>query len=189
MEYIAFFILIGIVLGLCYLADKGLGKLFRGKKQHQSGLKVKPAKRYATIGVVIGVLGAAAMFTVKTQGWLLFGAGALLVVVAAGLLTYYLTFGIYYDADSFLVSRFGRRSIAYEYKQIQGQQLYTGMGNVLIELHMDDGKTVTLQSSMVGVYPFMDKAFYNWLRQTGREQQDCPFFDPQNSCWFPPVEV
>ena len=187
MEYVAFFILIGAVFGLCFLADKGLGKLFRGKKQHRSGLKVKPNKRYATLGVIFGALGAAAMLNLKTQGWVLFGAGALLVLAAVGLLSYYLTFGVYYDADSFLVSRFGKRSIVYEYKQIKGQQLYTGMGNVMIELHMDDGKTVNLQASMVGVYPFMDKAFYNWLRQTGREQTDCPFFDPQNSCWFPPV--
>ena len=53
---------------------------------------------------------------------------------------------------------------------------------------MTDGRTVQLQSAMDGVYPFMDKAFTMWLRQTGRRQEDCSFYDPQNSCWFPPVE-
>ena len=27
-----------------------------------------------------------------------------------------------------------------------------------------------------------------WLEQTGRRQEDCGFYDPANSCWFPPVE-
>ena len=188
MVYVAYILVIAIIFGLCFLADKGLGKIFRGKKQHKSGLKVKPAKRYATIGVVIGILGLVAMGAVKEQGWVLFGGGALLTVVAVCLLTYYLTFGIYYDDESFLVSRFGKKSVEYRYSDIQAQQLYTSMGNILIELHMANGKTVNLQSSMVGVYPFMDKAFYNWLRQTGRKEEDCPFFDPRNSCWFPPVE-
>lgn len=188
MEYIAYFIVIGAVLGLCWLADKGLGKLFRGKKQHRSGLSVKPAKRYATIGIVIGVLGVVAMFSVKAQGWVLFGGGVFLTVVAVCLLTYYLSFGIYYDDDTFLVSAFGRKSVTYRYGEICAQQLYVSMGNTLIELHMNNGKTVNLQASMTGVYPFMDKAFAGWLRQTGRREADCPFHDPENSCWFPKVE-
>lgn len=111
-----------------------------------------------------------------------------MTVVAVCLLTYYLSFGIYYDDDTFLVSTFGRKSVTYRYGEICAQQLYVSMGNTLIELHMKNGKTVNLQASMTGVYPFMDKAFAGWLRQTGRREADCPFHDPENSCWFPKAE-
>lgn len=188
MEFVAYFLVIGAVLGLCWFADKGLGKVFRGKKQHRSGMSVKPSKRYASIGTVIGVLGLIAMFYVKSQGWVLFGGGVILVLCSVCLIAYYLTYGIYYDEDSFLVSRFGRKSLTYAYDEIKCQQLYTSAGGVLIELHMKDGKTVNLQASMTGVYPFMDKAFAGWLRQTGRKQEECTFHDPDNSCWFPPME-
>ena len=27
-----------------------------------------------------------------------------------------------------------------------------------------------------------------WLAQTGKRKEDCDFYDPDNSCWFPPAE-
>ena len=24
-----------------------------------------------------------------------------------------------------------------------------------------------------------------WLAQTGKKKEDCPYYDPDNSCWFP----
>ena len=110
--------------------------------------------------------------------------GILLILCSAALVTYYLTFGIFYDEDAFVYTRFGKKSITYRYRDILSQQLYNSAGNIVIELHM----AVQLQSAMDGVYPFLDKAFTLWLRQTGRKQEDCPFYDPQNSCWFPPAE-
>ena len=61
-------------------------------------------------------------------------------------------------------------------------------GNILIELHMTDGRSVNLQAGMIGVYAFMDTAFANWCRQTGRTVEGCDFHDPDNSLWFPMME-
>ena len=113
----------------------------------------------------------------------------MLVVTGIGLVVYYMSFGVFYDADGFLLTTFGKKSAAYAYKDIQSQQLYNNQGQILIELYLSDGNTVQLQSTMTEVYPFLDYAFEAWCRQTGRKKEDCPFYDPSNSCWFPPVEV
>ena len=59
---------------------------------------------------------------------------------------------------------------------------------MVIELHMADGSTVSLQSTMTGVYPFLDTAFAGWCLQTGRDPQSCDFYDPSKHWWFPHEE-
>ena len=54
-------------------------------------------------------------------------------------------------------------------------------------LYLRDGKTLQLQPGMTGVGCFMKCAFAGWLEQTGRKLEDCDFYDPDNSCWFPPM--
>lgn len=178
-------VIAAVVFGICFVIDKLFTKVFRSKQQHTSGLAVRCSKKYGSIGLLIGILGIAAIFA---GGTLMLVCGILLILCSAALVTYYLTFGIFYDEDAFVYTRFGKKSITYRYRDILSQQLYNSAGNIVIELHMADGKAVQLQSAMDGVYPFLDKAFTLWLRQTGRKQEDCPFYDPQNSCWFPPAE-
>ena len=109
--------------------------------------------------------------------------------MGAGLAAYYLSFGVFYDQDSFLLSKFAKKSVTYRYDQIRGQKLYLIQGgNVVIELYLSDGNTLSLQSTMDGVYPFLDAAFAGWCRQTGREPEACDFHDPSQSLWFPTVE-
>ena len=103
-------------------------------------------------------------------------------------MVYYMTFGVFYDDNGFLLTTFGKRSHSYRYADIQAQQLYNSYGNIIVELHMADGRTVQLQAGMTGMYPFLDKAFAAWCAQKGLQAEDCEFYDPQNSCWFPPVE-
>lgn len=176
------------VFGLCYLVDKGFIKLFRSAPQHRTGLSVRLGKRFATVGILMTVLGTAAIVTGLKEGWVLPAAGGLLVVLGLGMLAYYLSYGVFYDEDSFLVSRFGKQTKLYHYRDIQAQQLYNAYGSVVIELQMNDDKTIQLQANMVGVYPFMDQAFEGWLKQTGRKKENCTFYDPDNSCWFPTAE-
>ena len=175
-------------LALCYFVDKGFTKVFRGKVQHRSGLSVRLSKRYASIGLVLAVLGVSAVFVGLQDTWILSAGGALLVLTGIGLIVYYMTFGVFYDEDSFILTTFGKKSTTYRYSQIKAQQLYNAYGNIVIELHMGDGRTVQLQAGMEGVYPFLDKAFEGWLQQRGKKVEDCPFHDPENSCWFPPLE-
>ena len=175
-------------LALCYFIDKGFTKVFRGKVQHRSGLSVRLSKRYASIGLILVAVGTAAIFMGLNDTWILSAGGALLAITGICLITMYMTFGIFYDEDSFILTTFGKRSTTYRFNQIKAQQLYNAYGNIVIELHMGDGRTVQLQAGMEGVYPFLDKAFDGWLQQRGKKKEDCPYYDPENSCWFPPVE-
>jgi hypothetical protein len=181
-----------VVLGtfaLCFAVDKGFTKIFRGKKEHQSGLSVKLNKKYGLVGILLTVLGIAALIAgIREGSGLLMLGGPIVSLMGVGLLVYYMSFGIFYDEDSFILTTFGRKSMSYRYAEIKGQQLYNASGAIVIELHLTDGRAVQLQASMEGAYVFMDKAFFRWLDQTGRVQEECEFFDPQNSCWFPPVE-
>ena len=189
MEFLAVILVCAAAFGVCFFLDKGFTSLFRGKAEHKTGLSVRQSKRYASFGLILCVVGIAALFQGMSAGWLLPVGGGVLLLLGAGLVIFYLTFGIFYDTDTFVLTTFGKRSTTYRYEQIQGQQLYVSYGTVILELYMCDGRTVQLQSKMEGMYAFLDKAFDAWLRQKGMRVEDCPFYDPQNSCWFPPMEV
>ena len=178
-----------IVFGLCRLVDKAFAKLFRSKAQHMSALAVRANKRYGLFGVILSALGIMAICAgIKGDRVLLWG-GVIVLLMGAGLAVFYLSFGVFYDQDTFLLSKFAKKSLAYRYDQIRGQKLYLIQGgNVVIELHLADGNTLSLQSTMDGVYPFLDAAFAGWCRQTGREPESCDFHDPSQSLWFPTVE-
>ena len=178
-------IVAAVVFGICFCFDKLFTALFRSKQQHTSGLSVRCSKRYGSAGLIVAILGLAAMLM---GGTLMLVCGTLLILSGIVLVVYYLTFGIFYDDEAFVYNRFGKRSKTYSYKDINSQQLYRSYSNIVIELHMTDGSVVQIQSGMDGVYPFLDKAFSRWLELTDRKIEDCQFYDPQNSCWFPPVE-
>lgn len=177
-----------LTFGVCFLIDKGFKNIFRNKAQHASGLSVRLNKRYATIGVVLFFLGVCAVFAGMSDYPALCIGGVVVALIGIALIVYYLTFGIFYDQECFILTTFGKRSSTYQYNQIAGQLLYNASGNILIELHMKDGCSVNLQAGMVGVYPFLDTAFENWCRQTGRNPEECEFHDPDNSLWFPSME-
>ena len=188
MQIFAILIIAAVIFGICYLFDKGFQKTFRNKPQHKSGLSIRPNKRYATFGLILLILGLAAIFSSAESVVLLVG-GIVILVMAIGLIVYYMTFGVFYDENSFLFTSFGKKSMEYRYQDIKSQQLYVIQGgNVVIELHMVDGNAVSLQSPMVGVYAFLDTAFAGWCRQKGINSDDCSFYDPANSCWFPTEE-
>lgn len=189
MNIIFVLLVAAVVFGLCFAIDKGFTKLFRSQAQHKSGLSVRLSRRYGSFGLIMGVLGLAALFAGLDGSTVMIVCGCLLMVVGIGLVVYYMTFGIFYDGDSFILTTFGKKSTTYRYENIKAQQLYvvTG-GSVVVELHMTDGRTVSLQSSMTGAYPFLDHAFAAWCRQRGIDPESCDFHDPDNSLWFPKVE-
>ena len=185
----AFILTVAAAFLLCFLVDKGFTKVFRGKVQHQSGKSVRLSKRYGSIGVIMFALGMAATFMgMNAAEWALMGGGIILVLIGIALVVYYMSFGIYYDEDSFILSRFGKQSLTFYFKNIRSQQLYLASGNVVVELHMVDGSHFQVHTGMLGMYAFMDHAFTAWLEATGRTKEDCSWYDPDNSCWFPPYE-
>ena len=188
MKLIPMILIAAVTFGGCFLVDKGFHKTFRSKVQHTSGRSVRLNKRYATIGIILVFLGICAVFA-GLKGYLVLSIGGAVVgLMGVALIVYYMTFGIFYDDDSFVLTTFGKRSSTYHYNQIAGQLIYNASGNVLIELHMKDGRSVTLQAGMVGTYPFLDAAFENWCRQKGIDPSTCDFHDPDNSLWFPMME-
>ncbi len=185
MKFLPILLVAAATFGLCFLADKSFARLFRSKAQHRTGKSVRNNKRTAAIGLILIALGIAAIFGGDSL-WMRL-CGGIVILFGCVLVAQYLCFGIFYDDDSFLVTSFPKRSVTYRFEDILAQQLYNNQGHILIELHMKDGKTVHIQSQQEGAYAFLDHAFAAWLRQTGRRQADCTFYDPQNSCWFPPV--
>ena len=185
MTIAAVLILGALCFGVFWLIDKGFTKLFRSQAQHQSGKAVRLNKRYGSFGLILFSLGVGCLFA---EGTLMLVLGIVILLVGIGLIVYYMTFGVFYDEDSFVLTTFGKKSTTYRYKDIQGQMLYNASGNIIVELHMCDGRTVQLPSFMEGVYVFLDTAFAGWLTQTGRVKEDCQFHDPDNSCWFPSME-
>ena len=189
MTFILILLIAAAVFGLCFAVDKAFAKLFRSKAQHRSGMAVRANKRYGLFGVILSVLGVMAICVGISDGSVLLWGGIIVLLMGICLAAYYLSFGVFYDGETFLLSRFGKKDITYRFDQIQGQKLYLVQGgNVIIELHMTDGNTVSLQSTMDGVYPFLDTAFAAWCMQTGRDPQSCDFHDPSQSLWFPTVE-
>ena len=189
MTFFLILLIAAAVFGLCFAVDKAFAKLFRSKAQHRSGMAVRANKRYGLFGVILSVLGVMAICVGISDGSVLLWGGIIVLLMGICLAVYYLSFGVFYDGETFLLSRFGKKEVTYRFCEIKGQKLYLVQGgNVIIELHMTDGNTVSLQSTMDGVYPFLDTAFAAWCMQTGRDPQSCDFHDPSQSLWFPTVE-
>ena len=160
MQAIVILLIAALVFAICWGVDKLFTGLFRSKAQHRSGLAVRASKRYGIIGVMFSVLGILGIITGMVGEQVLLWAGVVVLLMGIGLAVHYLSYGIFYDGESFLLCRFGRRSQEHRYSEIVSQKLYviTG-GSTVIELTLADGSTVSVQSTMEGVYPFMDTAF------------------------------
>lgn len=189
MQFVAILLVAAVIFGLCYLVDKAFAKLFRSKAQHMSGLAVRAAKRYGLFGVLFTVLGILAVINGLADQSVLLWGGLVVLILGICLCVYYLSFGIFYDGETLLYTRLGKKSQTYRFGDIVGQKLYVIQGGAtLVELHMADGKAISLLSTMDGVFPFLDTAFAAWCMQTGRNPGDCQFHDPSQSLWFPTVE-
>lgn len=189
MTSIAILLVAAAVFGICYLVDKTFTKKFRSKTEHLSGMAVRANKMYGIFGVVLIVIGILAVIVGLADSILLLIGGIIVLGLGAGLAIYYLGFGIFYDGETFLVSRPGKASVSHRYDEIKEQKLYLIQGgNIVVELHLMDGSAVSLQSTMEGIYPFLDTAFAAWCLQTGRDPQNCDFHDPSKHWWFPHEE-
>jgi hypothetical protein len=176
--------------GVMFLLDKGLTKLLRSRTQHRSGTAVRLKKHFGILSLALMILGALAVINglIETNTALLLG-GLVILPGGAALGIYYLTHGIFYDDDTFLYVSFGNRSREYRYGDIQGQKLYEIQGgNLLVELHMTHGSTVSVQGNMEGAPSFLDKAAHARMRQLMLNSHECPWFDETQGRWFPPVE-
>ena len=185
-----YLIVIAATFGVMFLLDKGLTKLFRSRDQHRSGTAVRLKKHFGILSLALMALGVLGIGTYFTDRSLALLVGSVLILPGGALLgIYYLTHGIFYDDDSFLYVSFGNRSREYRYGEIRGQKLYEIQGgSLLVELHMTDGKAVSVQSTMEGAMTFLDKAAHARMRQLGLNSHECDWFDEDKGQWFPSVE-
>ena len=189
MSPVTVIIAAALTFGICFLVDKGYTRLFRSKQQHKTGLQVRLSKRYASIGLVLCILGILAVFTGVGGETVLLIGGGIVIFIGCALIGHYMSFGVYYDADSFIVTTFGKKNPVYRFGDIRHQKLYMIQGgSIVVELHMADGSAVSIHTSMEGAYPFLDHAFNAWCRQTDQDPEDCTFHDPGNHLWFPNEE-
>ena len=151
MQAIVILLIAALVFAICWGVDKLFTGLFRSKAQHRSGLAVRASKRYGIFGVMFSVLGILGIITGMVGEQVLLWAGVVVLLMGIGLAVHYLSYGIFYDGESFLLCRFGRRSQEHRYSEIVSQKLYvlTG-GSTVIELTLKDGSTVSVQSTMDG---------------------------------------
>lgn len=180
-------LVVAATFGCCYLLDKGFARLFRNTDQHKSGMSVRPAKRYFIIGLGLCLLGIMAILSGVSGGGkvLLFG-GIAVVLFGAVVLAYYACTGIYYDEDHFVVAALGKKDRTYRFSDITCQSLYLIQGGeISLELHLEQGGSVSINSVMEGMYPFLDHAFSAWCRQKGLEPESCEFHAPSQCVWFP----
>ena len=173
-----------------FAIDKGLTKLFRSREQHRSGTAVRLKKHYGILSLALMILGALGIITYFSDKNLILLVGGILVLPGGAVLgIYYLTHGIFYDDEGFLYTAFGNRSDEYRYGDIRAQKLYEIQGGtLLVELHMENGKTVSVQTTMEGAPSFLDKAAHARMRQLGLNSRECAWFDEEKGQWFPPVE-
>ena len=61
MSVVFILLVAAAVFGLCFAVDKLFTKLFRSRAQHRSGMAVRASKRYGAFGVILMVLGVAAL--------------------------------------------------------------------------------------------------------------------------------
>ena len=181
-------IVAALTFGVCFGLDKLFTKVLRSQAQHHSGTAVRLRKGYAIAGLLLSVLAVMLLVNGIGGNGLLVAAGVLILVVGIGLLVYYISYGVFNDGDTFLVTDFGKKNRVYRYDQITGQLLYRTNDAVIVELHMDDGGAVAVHSTMEGAYPFLDAAFAAWCRQKGVDVENCDFHDPGSHLWFPVAE-
>ena len=185
-----YLLIIAATFGTMFLLDKGLTKLFRSRQQHRSGTAVRLKKHYGILSLALMILGALGIITYFSDKNLILLVGGILVLPGGAVLgIYYLTHGIFYDDEGFLYTAFGNRSDEYRYADIRAQKLYEIQGGtLLVELHMENGKTVSVQTTMEGAPSFLDKAAHARMRQLGLNSHECQWFDEAEGRWFPPVE-
>ena len=188
MEFIIILVICAAVFLVCWLVDKAFHRLFRNKIQQKNGDAVRLNKRFSIGGILLSLLGVLALINGIGENMVLLVGGLVILATGIGMIVYYLSFGIYYDEDSFLVTGFCKKDRTYQYNQIRFQKLYviTG-GNLLVELHMTDGTAVQVYSQMVGTKAFMDKAFLGWVRQKNIDVREISC-EPDEYRWFPDEE-
>ncbi len=180
MKYIAYFTVIALTFGMCFLVDT-LCKRLRGKRRGPN--RVRPQKRTAAFGIILAFLGLS--FAVGVRGhWLVVVGSALLLLLGGMLITVYFATGLTYDQAGFTYKTPFHRAKAYRYEDITGQNTLLTRAGVQVLLRVA-GDEVQLYEAMEGLNDFFSTAYEGWLKARGLTREQCPPPNPAYYVWFP----
>lgn len=181
MKYVLLVLFLAAVFGLCFLADRGIGKV-------QAWAQRRPVVRlplhYPVLSLLLLLAAPVSAWYGLTHAAPLFFVGAVLL---AGISLYaawtYRRTGIDYTGDHFTF-RSGRQKKTFQFRQIQGQRVAISRGKSCLVLCTEEGNVV-LYSNMQGFTAFLEVAYAGWCRQRGLDPQAQDWHDPQDHRWFP----
>ncbi len=180
MQYLFLLFFAGLVLGLCFLIDRGIGRLHR---RLAKAPVVRPPLGYPILAAVL-LLAAipVAYFSLRARQWLFFGVAAVFLLFAGYAIYLFCSAAISYTADTFTLPGPGKKT--YRYAQIQGQRVGISRRAVCLVLCLGQ-EEVVLRGNMLGFLPFLDVAFAGWCRQKGLDPAAQTWHDPTAYQWFP----
>lgn len=181
MEYIAYFTVIFVTLGCCFLVDH---LLKRHKEKQGEQRRVRPAKRSVLFGIIVCFLGLVFALNFGAKSWLIFAGAIICLLMGVTLIVVYFCTGITYDEQGFTYRAPGRRAAQYRYADITGERALMTRGGVNAALMVGENE-IYLYESMDGVGIFLKTAYEGWLKAKGLDSESCPPPNPACLVWFP----
>ena len=166
------------VFGLCFLVDKLITRLKRGRPEKKT---VRQPQRAAAFGILLLVAGIALlMFLRQTLGLV---GGITMILLGLVLLGSYAFFRVDYDEEGFTChSLKGKQH--YLFNQIKGEQAIAAKSGINLILFVGD-TAVEFSEAMQGLRPFLSHAYYARCRQLGIDPAENPPPAPGELVWFP----
>ena len=181
MKYIWLVLFLAAVFGLCFFADRYIGKV-QARAQRRPAVRLP--LRYPLLCVLLLLVAPVSAWYGVTHAAPLFVAGAVLLagISLYAAWTYHRT-GIDYTSDCFTF-RAGSQLKTFSFSQIQGQRVAISRRTVCLVLCTEEGNVV-LYSNMQGFSAFLETAYTNWCRQKGLDPQAQVWHNPADHRWFP----
>lgn len=186
MQYLFYFLLIGVIFGLIALCDFLLKKLLP-KPRYDTSHAVRLPRYSFILGVIIAVVGLVAILYVprETEALLWYGSWIVLIM-GAGLLLNFFSTGIFYDDEGFTYRVLLKKPRTYRYSDITAQRTFVAKSGWNTSLYAN-GEEIQLYAAMQGVSEFLNKAFFAWCRQKNIDP-DTVENDPHMLIFFPEPE-
>lgn len=180
MQYFFLILFAGLVFGLCFLIDRGMGRL---RRRLAKAPVVRPPLGYPILAAALLLAAIPVVcFSLRARQWLFLGVAALFLLFAGYAMFLFCSAAIFYTEDTFTLP--GSSKNTYRYEQIQGQRVGISRHAVCLVLCLGQEELV-LRGNMLGFGSFLEAAFAGWCRQKGLDPTAQAWHDPTAYQWFP----
>ena len=188
MKYVFLLLFMAAVFGVCRAVDLLIRKFAPKIPQRESGKAVRLPHRSIVFGILLTFFGIASLIGFFEQMKALYRV-ACIAVTAMGvfLLVQYGSFGVFYDAESFVYRTLRRGKHLFRYGEIIGQRSLLTRSGVNTVLLLRNDEQVVLSESMDGVREFLQFAFHRWCEATGTDPETVKN-NPEMLTYFPETE-